>query len=669
MNVVLFTREEINRMRGRLNENPSVLKELYARCENAVKHGIRIQKTGVGTWTHYFACPDCAANLTFDYTNEYEYTCPKCGKTVSGEPYLGAWWAHVNGIMSGTAFSAALVWLLTGEESYRQLSEDILTGFADNYANYEEHGGIPYNNAGRMDAQTLDDANYFQDMARGYDLICDTLSAEKREHIISDLFIPGCELLMKNRKDQLHNHEVIISAGIGMTGLAIGRTDFVEFAVNSRYGLKYQLEHALLDDGLWFEASFGYHFYALRSFIAYERMALHTPYGLTHLPQYRKMLKMALKVLQPDYSAPLMGDCHPYRMFASLLSYYEFGYRMYGDTEFAGMLNTIYSEVPRKGLEVMMLGADKIEPAERPALNDYHNDCGSGMTVMRGSDRRQYLLMRHGKYGGEHDHYDKLGLHFACGTDPVMTDLSTVHYGAPHHYGYYKNTFTHNTVSINAQNQPPCDGRTVRYEKCGSTTLIEAEADWRGPAPELDSFIICQWDEEAYQGVLMRRTVLHTDGYFLEAFRVRGAKGRQVDWVIHPVGACTEHEAEKQPVKLGDSAPVGFMENARGFAAEGMTASSWEGPAGRFNVYTACSAPSEAIYAEGPGNPTSETLTYYIRRAADSDDIVFASLFELERGDKKIENPSFEISGGTVKAKFTYGGETVGHVITVGEVE
>lgn len=97
--MVLFTREEIRRMRDRLPEHPSVLKDLYARCENAVRHGIRIQKSGLGTWPLYFACPDCAANLTFDYTNEFEYTCPKCGKVVTGEPYRGGWWAGVNFII------------------------------------------------------------------------------------------------------------------------------------------------------------------------------------------------------------------------------------------------------------------------------------------------------------------------------------------------------------------------------------------------------------------------------------------------------------------------------------------------------------------------------------------------------------------------------------------
>lgn len=110
-----------------------------------------------------------------------------------------------------------------------------------------------------------------------------------------------------------------------------------------------------------------------------------------------------------------------------------------------------------------------------------------------------------------------------AGKHPVMPDLSTVYYGAPMHYDYYKNTFTHNTVCINAQNQPPCDGRTVRFERRGEETLVEGHADWLSPLAELDSFTICQWDEAAYRGVVMRRTILFTDAFFLEAFRVRGA--------------------------------------------------------------------------------------------------------------------------------------------------
>jgi glutamate-1-semialdehyde 2,1-aminomutase len=56
-----------------------------------------------------------------------------------------------------------------------------------------------------------------------------------------------------------------------------------------------------------------------------------------------------------------MGDCHPHRLFRELTYYYEFGYRVYGDREFAEMLNVIYSEFPREGVDTFLLGAEEIE--------------------------------------------------------------------------------------------------------------------------------------------------------------------------------------------------------------------------------------------------------------------------------------------------------------------
>ncbi len=666
--MVLFSEKEIARFRERLREDDSILAGLRKGCERVKRFGIKVPKTGIATWGHFFVCPEDSATLLYDYENDRDYRCPSCGRVYNGEPYLGAWWRSTNGVSCSTAWQGALLWALNGEEEYRALSEAILSAFADNYPNYEEHGGIPYNKPGRMNAQALCESSCFQSLAMAYDMVKDTIAPAERRRIEENLFVPGAQLLMKNRTNQLHNHEVIVDAGVGMIGLAIGREDFLDFAVNGPYGLRYQLEHGLLDDGMWFEATFHYHFFALLSFMTYEKMARATRWSLLELPQYRRMYAMALKALQPDCSVPRLGDGGSEKMFRALAGHYEFPYRVYGEAAFAGILNRVYAEYPREGLESFLFGAESVEPAALPPLEDYHNDSGSGLTIMRGSDRQQYLLLRHGRFGGEHDHYDKLGLHFVVGEHEVMPDLGTVLYGAPHHYGYFKNTFTHNTVCINAQNQPPCNGCTVRYEKRHGETLVEGRADWRGAPPELDSFTIRQWDEASYAGVRMERTVLHRDEYFLEAFRVRGAAGRQVDWIIHPVGACAEQEGAKRPVTLGGTAPTRFMKNARGFEAGGLVASSWEGPAGRFNVWSACSRPSLAIYAEGPSNPPTEELTYFIRRDAPAgDDVVFAAVFQLERAGARIGRPEIAIDGGRVTVRLTCGGEEREHVFTVGE--
>ena len=462
--MVLFTREEINRMRERLPENPSVLKELYARCSNAVNHGIRIQKTGIGTWGHYFACPECATNLTFDYTNEFEYTCPKCGKVVTGEPYLGAWWSAVNSIMSGTSFAAALIWVLTEDEKYRQLSEDILTGFADNYHNYEVHGGIPYNNPGLMSSQTLCEALCMRPIALCYDLVEDMLTEAEKKQVFEDMFAPSVACMRKNRKDILHNHEVVVDSALGVIGILTGDEDLIDFALYSKYGMKDQLDRGVMADGFWFEATPHYHYFTLGNIIEFEKVARGTKYSMIDHPNFRKMLHMPPKIFQNDLIEPCLGDGYDRGHHISVLApHYEYAYAMLKDHFSAVLLNKIYSMTERDNLMAFLYGVD-IEPTGDFVLEDYHDNEASGLTIMRG-DKGEYLLFKHGSFGGEHDHYDKLAMQLTIGHADVIRDLGTVGYGAPPHYGYFKNTFTHNTVCIEGENQPPCNGRTVRFEK------------------------------------------------------------------------------------------------------------------------------------------------------------------------------------------------------------
>ena len=46
-------------------------------------------------------------------------------------------------------------------------------------------------------------------------------------------------------------------------------------------------------------------------------------------------------------------------------------------------------------------------------MEDYHDETGSGLTVLHRKND-QYLLVKHGPFGGEHDHYDKLEFSYAC---------------------------------------------------------------------------------------------------------------------------------------------------------------------------------------------------------------------------------------------------------------
>ena len=230
----------------------------------------------------------------------------------------------------------------------------------------------------------------------------------------------------------------------------------------------------------------------------------------------------------------------------------------------AQILNKVYTSVKRNSIQALLYGADKIEPTPPMVLGNYHDTDASGITVLRGSNGK-YLLFKHGKFGGEHDHYDKLGIHFLANDVEVADDLGTVGYGAPHHYPYFKNTFTHNTVCINGMNQPPADGKAVQYTKRTDGILVEGHVDWCGKEPALDSLTIEQWDTPSYACVTMRRAILFNDDYFVEAFLVRGAKNRVVDWLNHAQGELITPVADYQPatVQVGASKPQSFLYDSK----------------------------------------------------------------------------------------------------------
>ena len=49
----------------------------------------------VSGWGHQFACPECAAHLTFDFSMNFNppntFICPNCGKAASGQAFDEAW--------------------------------------------------------------------------------------------------------------------------------------------------------------------------------------------------------------------------------------------------------------------------------------------------------------------------------------------------------------------------------------------------------------------------------------------------------------------------------------------------------------------------------------------------------------------------------------------------
>ena len=376
-------------------------------------------------------------------------------------------------------------------------------------------------------------------------------------------------------------------------------------------------------------------------------------------PGYEKMLRMPLNLFLADWKLPSPGDGGAYRFFEQLAEYYEMPYQYYGDKKFAQVLNKIYEDHPRDSLEAFLYGADFIEPTPPLKLENYHDDEGSGFTVLHGN-KRQSLVFRHGRYGGEHDHYDKLGIAYMYGGVEILADQGTVSYSAPLHYNYFKTTATHNTVSINGENQPPCNGRTVAYRQMDNGVYVEAKAKWTDIVTPINSYVIPQWSQESYVNVQMNRGLLFTDDYILEAFWVRGAAGRSVDYGIHGSSRCTPATGTLlDGITLGDARPFSFMHDVKAIKPSNIATTRWDYDHCSCFVHSFCSRPMTMIYAKGPTTPVPNEIVYLYNRVTDADDILFANIIEANSGaESAIKNITISCDEvGKVTYSFAFNGQ------------
>ncbi|WP_202306043.1 heparinase II/III domain-containing protein [Dryocola clanedunensis] len=525
----LFTQAQITRARARVT--PKIINALIERNSDVLNHDILVPSTGCATWNHYFFCPEHSVRLQWERRSPNKHRCPIDGAVFTGEPYYGAWWRWLNGLNARACYEVAVLWLLTDDSGYLNKVIALLMQYAKYYPDYQVHGDIPYNGPGKANAQTLCEANCHADFARGFDIICSVLNDEQYNYIADRLLRCGAEFMMQHRCRQIHNHEVIINATIGMIGTILDDEKYLDFAVRGEYGLLYQLEHALLPGGMWFEGSLHYHLYALQGFIAFEKLAQKGAYSLMGHKYYRQMLALPLKLLMPDMTMPKVNDCVNGQETIVHTDIYEFAYGYYQDPQYAQVLNHIYMSMPRTSIDALFYGEDLPEGTLPPPAKTLH-DPGSGFTLIRNHPGRA-VCIKHGPYGGEHDHYDRLNLIVFNNYRAVIPDLGTTGYGAPLHYGYYKNTFAHNTLCVNGLNQPPAAPRVLFWEDKETVCTLVTEVAWVTPPALPNSKVRVEWDKNSYDGIIFRRYIKVTENLLIDILETHNPHYQCVDGVYH----------------------------------------------------------------------------------------------------------------------------------------
>lgn len=233
---------------------------------------------------------------------------------------------------------------------------------------------------------------------------------------------------------------------------------------------------------------------------------------------------------------------------------------------------------------------------------------GLGCSIIRRG--RTYLLFRHGPYGGEHDHYDRLGLSYYYDNIPISIDMGTTGYGARLHYAYYKNTASHNTICINGENQAPSSGHLLEYREEEDYTFVKAEVEWEVDYEMPDSFTIKQWSDDDYLGVRAMRSVIVADGLIIDLVKVDGVKEGSLVYNIHHYSGRRTDIPQGEEYTLGTKGPLGLLWDVR---REKSIVSSYENK----EIHTKCYSflDGDIIRANGYDNPSSSSIGYVIQQA------------------------------------------------------
>lgn len=589
--------------------NSGLIERLIKDAQPALDAEVRIPQSGIATWNLYYFCPHHGVRLIWQPDSPHRHCCPVDGEAFSGEPWDGAWWREMNGRNASACQQLGLLWQLTGEGAYRDKVRTLLMGYADVYPGYEIHGGIPHNGPGKMNAQTLCEANCILDMALGYDFIQHSLTDDERQHISRNLLRCAATFLQAHRSPQIHNHEVKISAALGVLGFVLEDEDLLEFAVNAPYGLRWQLEHGLLAEGLWFEGSVHYHYYALQGFFAFEKLARGTRWSLLDGPWYPQMLSFPLSLLLPDGTFPRLNDCIAGQEKLHHRDLYEFAWFIWRDPQYAAVLH--FTEAQPDERETL-LWRDSPLPETTPDLIPQQSlfAPGAGLTLWRRPQQQQAVLIKHSPWGGEHDHYDRLSLMLWQRDGWLLPDLGTTGYGAKMHYDYYKNSATHNTLTVNQTNQPPANAAVLGWHMGDDYLWLDTEVDWGQPPPQLNSHTRVEWDEEAWREVRFRRRLLWLDDVLIDLSMVDNPHRQQLDWTLHLAAQALDQSGTPMPFSL--SGPLRHMTEStmtplhgcqpRHFAREGDTVALW------------LAGDGELWQGLAPDNPAVSDLSYLVMR-------------------------------------------------------
>ncbi len=554
-------------------------------------------------WIFYYACPKDGARLKPESLERH--VCPSCKAAYTDDQTVAAYRTILNNRVDQGCRDLALAFAMTGDERYALPARSAMLDLAVLYPTFERHDrwgrrGLLAVVGGRRYCQLLDEAVSLIDLAKAYDWLAGStsLSGADRVTITNYLASAAWEIhRFQGFTGNRNNHQTWFNAAYATVGLSIGDATLLNEAVHGGHGLLWQLENSVTEDGLWFEGTIAYQFYALQAIMQTLDVARRAGWDFAGNARLKSLWLGPIRMAYPNGQFPVFHDSDP----ASLAGYsrfYDWARRYFGDEVFAP-----YADAKR-----VASGA----PPASAALT------GIGVAVLRGGagDRSVCAMVDYGIHGEGHGHPDKLNLVlYGLGREWLL-DPGRISYSVPEYKTWCRTTVAHNTVVIDGRDQEPTTGELWFFSETNGYAAA-----------------LCA-SEGAYPGCLLRRFVVLDGDLVVDAFSVTGRRKAHIDWVIHGRGAlATNAPGERVDGPLGRSSGYQHLTGVRRLARAPAHEFRFDAGGGRsLGVVLAGAADSEVLQGVGIGYNQRDAVPFVMCRRTGLG-ALFVAVYDLS-GDR-----------------------------------
>jgi oligo-alginate lyase len=629
---VACTLDELERLRSAYSTIGSghevVMKQLQ-QAELALKHDVEFPPEG-GQHNQWYQCDQC--QIALEAVDDTHHRCPKCKQVYSGYPYDNVIYSQKHYRMTRDMDVCAWAFAITGEEKYARRVRDILMGYARRYTSYPYHSANmgkktdqPSSSGGHVFEQTLNEASWMLPVCTAYDLtrISNVFSESDHRSIREDFLWKVYENINKHRAGK-SNWQTYHNSAFMLIGGVLNKVELIRQAIEDKdNGFYYQMGISVLPGGMWYENSWGYHFYTLGAVQQITETARRLGINLYSVPQVKDMYTVAMDYQMVDGTLPRFGDATTTRIPGR---FYESAYHQWKDPFFLSIL-------PKQPTWDSILYGRTDEPETAKQVTKPQNmlKSGAGHAILQsdGEKGRSSAVVTFGPFGGFHGHFDKLsfvyfGLGRELGYDPGRA-LSQA-YRLPIHSNWYRATTSHNTVMVDRSSQAG----------------VEGTSDLFVVSPELSATVANT--DKAYKGIMHQRLLILRPGFLVVADILTATDGKDhtFDWMYHNLGNKIQSDSAQQSAELPDGQGFEYLEDVRRGTTDESIRATVTLNEDRVEITVNAEAESEVLVGSGVGESVMDRvpLIFVTRRGQNAR---FAAVIEPVSGNKPSDVVDVEI--------------------------